>query len=354
MRSVLPLAVCLTLIAGLMRLSLVFTPPAGANENATAGAVSILAASRGHMLPSATLPGGGESFSDVIAVGDLLLTPRDSAAGLRVALLGPRLDFQRHAVLPIPAGAEEFRALVDGAEAGSVLIAAVQGDVQASGAALAELDEILQHLGASASPFRLARNSWGLIAHKQGRAWRVLGEVYSRSREVHLALSLRLDLLLDGGPLQPFLEVEAEGPCRLALTETFDSRTSDSVGAYVNRWARIGGSREAALQLKGDGGRVAWSRVAWGSDARFACDLALGGQVSDRPITLELRLDGELVATTDTAGLSTGAPRPWQVALPSTLGQDVRLELRARQEKPVSGAYVLLGTPTLSWTSEAR
>ncbi len=359
MRSVLPLALCLTLIAVLLRVSLALTPPADASTGGALGTVSILVASRGHMLPSATLPGGDESFSDAIAVGDLLLAPENAPAGLRVALLGPRLEFRSHAVLPIPERAGDLATLVDGAEDGCVLIAAAEGDVRAEGATRAELDEVVRRLGATASPFRLERNSWALIARREGQGWRALGEVYSRSQQVHLALSLRLDLLLDGRVQQPFLEVELEGPCRLALDESFSSRTPDSSGVYVNRWARLGAVTAPALQLKGDSGRIAWPRVGLGREARFTCELALSGAVSSgagstgggEPIVVELLLDGALVASTDTAGLAADGARRWEAPLPDGTGAGATLELRTRQAAPVAGAYVLLGRPTLEWTA---
>jgi hypothetical protein len=351
MRSVLPLALCLTLIAVLLRVSLALTPPAGASTGGAGGTVSILVASRGHMLPSATLAGGDESFSDAIAVGDLLLAPESAPAGLRVALLGPRLEFRSHAVLPIPERAADLAALVDGAEDGCVLIAAAEGDVRAEGATRAELDEVVRHLGATVSPFRLERNSWALIARREGAGWRALGEVYSRSQEVHLALSLRLDLLLDGRVQQPFLEVEVEGPCRLALDESFSWRTPDSSGVYFNRWARLGALTAPALQLKSDSGRIAWTRVGLGSEARFTCELALGGTLSVDPIVVELLLDGALVASTDTAGLAADGARRWEAPLPAGTGAGATLELRTRQATPVAGACVLLGRPTLEWTA---
>ena len=118
-----------------------------AQASTRSDSVSVLVGSRGHMLPRAKLDGSDEYFEDAICVGDLLLKKPAMEVGLCLALLGPGLDLLSFESFDVAASSEQVQLLIErvgAAPKDTLLVASVNGFVQASADELKALDELLR------------------------------------------------------------------------------------------------------------------------------------------------------------------------------------------------------------------
>ena len=381
MRSILRLAVVLLMLATGLRLTLAFGPSAR-NARGLDQATTILATSRGALLPEAPLPGGPELVPDTIAVGDLLLKRPGAGPGLRVAVLHSDLSLKSFEILDLartPRRVDKLESLARYAEDGAVIVITAQGSVRPASGETAAFDAALQGLGARVTPFRARSASWALVSTRNLGTWRAVAEAYSETESVSLSVTIsnRPEARARRTPGE-LVYVQATGAQRLDLSAPGQAPGFKAEHVTLDRWARVGEVTRRAYRLR-SGGRVAkgraagehvgWDGVMLGLAPRLELQLAVSPNSVDGfdGAECQLLVDGEFADSIrldarDAPGTASTWETwiPWTVDLAEYAERVVRLELRVlpleRADAGGAGAagatranWILLGEPTLHW-----
>ncbi len=365
MRSVLPLALVLFVLAVLFERSEQLFPRRGTAAGADE-ALEIVAAAKGPLLPAGRLGSGPERIAEAIRIGDRTLVLEAPRSGLRSALLSDAgvLESQRcFELASAPEDARALRELVERAELESVLVLASSGWIAPRGpwapAARQELAATLGALGARARPFEHAPESWALIALRRPGGWIPLVEGYSEDSGVVLAFSLgsgREEL-----PPADFVSPRADGEVRVFLEGELQHASRRDPGIALARDLVVAGrSLNGILQPprppRPDEGHASASSLAWSDvplrqGAGFVAWVGVADAAWERSdgVVFELRVDGELVlARAVGPDESDGAHgRAFQADLRPFAGRTVELELRVDPRGSSGGDQALWGRPVL-------
>lgn len=373
MRSILPLAFVLLLLAIGLRTAVVFDS-SSESERGGARGTNVLVTSRGHMLPDVPLQGGDESVRDTIAIGDLLLTQLGATAGLRMAMLRPNLElefFLNFDLVHEPAGLAKIADSASVAPEGSVLVLAVQGDVHPADGDTAVFDEAVRALGARVSPFRAERASWALVSLRRADGWHALAEAYSETESVNLSTTLLLEPAERGrAALGELLHVRGQGPRTLDLVGVLGWADSDPGLQGFDRWATLAGTNLPSIRLRrghrsteGDAavGSVRFPSIELGASPTFTVGLGVPAFHAEgfTGAECQLLIDGEVVGRRFLN--EPLAWHPWVEDLAAFAHRTVDLELRVRpierSDEDVTGAtrvaWILWGRPELTWNLDS-
>jgi hypothetical protein len=372
-RSIVPLALVLLLLAIGLRTAVVFESSSG-SQRGGARATNVLVTSRGHMLPAAALQGGDESVLDTIAVGDLLLTQRGETSGLRTVMLRPDLElefFLNFDLARDPQGIVKIADSASIAPEGSVLVLAVQGDVRPASGDSTVFDETVRTLGARVSPFRAERASWALVSLRRADGWHALAEAYSETQGIDLTTTVLANPLERGREaLGELVHVRGEGPLVLDLAGVLGWAESDQGTQGFDRWARLQQQTKSSIRLRrghtsseGDGavGSVRFPNVRLGAAPSFSVALGVPSYHAEgyAGALCELVVDGEVVGHRYLDEPEVW--HPWVQDLADFAHRTVDVELRVRpierDDEDVSGAarvaWILWGEPVLTWDQDS-
>lgn len=321
--------------------------------------LTILIGSRGHMLPSATMDGGDESFSDAMAIGDLLLTPGASFPGLRVAVLHPDLefrDYQSYDTASSPRAGANIRRMLNKMPRGTILLASTQGNVRPPGDRRDDLSDIAKSLGAEMSPFVAPAASWAIVTCKLDSGWHTLAESYSEQREVHLSLTLSPPVSDYADTASNVFFAESNGFQELDLFSSYDSSSSrtDNIRAY--EWKSLGGEIQRSIAFwptPSAPGKITWESITLGNKPTFSAGCGVEGAY--RPgvtgAIARLRIQGEEVAQYAFRVGDQARWQPWSVDLSAWEGETISVEFEVTADAPNGSVGLLLGLPTLAWGS---
>lgn len=358
MRSVLALALTLVLFALGARLLRHERDVPGALAH-PGGSLAVLAAAKGSLLPAGTVPGGVETMSSAILIGDSILRFEENRAGLRAAWVDAALELRGHERFQL-AEADGRRAcatFLDGLPLGSTLVLASTG---AFAAAPEDVAGLLANLGARSSARELASASvsWAWIGRRSRGGWVALAEGVSTESGVVLAWVLHADGAGAGGA-SDFVRVEARGRVEVALEDELDcaDRTEDVVRVDG---APVGGVRLPAIFVpprpkQGGHRSVVWDQVPLGSEPRFTGAIGLrdGAWAQSDGARFELWVDATSVHTET---LDPRAPPrswlPWNVDLAPFAARKVRIELRVEPLGHGSADLALWGKPLLVYRAD--
>ena len=367
MRSVLVLACMLLALTLLLNEAADRAPgPPGSDSGRSEGALFVLAASKGTLLPRPVPPAGTESLDQVILLGDAILSNDEGRPGLRVARVGPDLRLQEHELLDVAHEAVDRRRLEQlrrAAPPGTVLILSNRGRLLPPEAGAAEeLDRSLRDLDSGARALDREPVSWALITQRGRSGWARLCEAVSHDCGVTLSTTL------DGAPRpRPGegelwrLSLEGSGQVRL-VDELADAVRVDR-GIISVEEAPVGGVPLPAIQvplaLAGEHERVVgWNGVPLGRSPRFRCGTGLRGadREGSEGVRFSLRIDGEEVHAETWASAPGVRSRwgAWDVDLAAHAGRNVRLELVVEPTGEARGDQALWGSPTLVYEGRGQ
>lgn len=362
-RTALHLALCLLVVAALMKGTERFAAPPPRAHAGPDGGLSILAASRGPLLPPARLPGGEETLDDAILIGDLNLE-LEGREGLRVASLAPGLAFDELVCFDLArseADAARFPGFCRSRPVGALLVLAGYGRIApATAATRSHADELagtLAELGAEAEPLAGPPASWALITARRPRGWVRLAEARSTEQGVTVAFTVDADLATYDDYRGELFESELSGEAALPLQlELGAAQTTE--GVRRQRWTTLGGETRDAIWAPppartGDG-RPQPSRIRWrgvrptaGAVLRTGIGLTAGAREGSGGATFALLADGEVLHSETLEPGSADRWHDWEVPLGELAGREVELELRVDPDGDPERDWAVWGGPAL-------
>jgi hypothetical protein len=360
MRSVLALSLCLLAIAALMRLA-GFDGVVRAERAAPDGGLTIVAAGRGSLQPPARVPGGEEILDDAILIGgDLILKPKASTDGLRLAVLAPGLVFEGYHSFDLAGSGEEverFLALSAAQPEGAALVLTTYGAVlPADDRHRRSLSERFVELGADRSPFRPPRASWALITVRRPQGWVKLAEGHGEGSGVVVTFILGRDLAAYDGYEGETTLIRELGDAPIELEDELGSAIATERTRKL-KFVTVGGEARPAIEshpIYVRGGRdrpsfVMWRDVPLGPGAQFTCGIGLKETSWDLTdgATFSLRIDGEVVHSETLSSRPPGW-RDWAVDLDRFAGRTVTLELVVDPGQHAYNDRALWGSPRLT------
>ena len=320
-------------------------------------AQSLLVGSQGHLLATANLPGGLLRFDHAIAVGDLILTTPKFERGIHLVTLWPGLEFNSVDTIDTsqdPDAGEKLMSLIAPLPVGSVVIAAVRGDVHPEQNALPSLDRFPITLGAELSPFRAEAASWALISYRLESGWRTIAESYSEERAVHLAFTLAPNPSDYQGHRSEVFYAKGDGAGVVELLASFELASDQSDDVAWNRQARAGAVRIPSITMRPSEtahSSIVWQNATLPPNASFR--VALNSSTPLRPgqnwPRFSLYVDGAVAGWLEPDSIAEDAWVPWVVDLGPNARHGVTLELRTEVSRAGKTTIYFWGQPRLSW-----
>ena len=360
MRAVLTLSSMLLLLVVLWVATERPMSEVGAQTSTRSEAVSILVGSRGHMLPKAKLDGSDEYFEDAICVGDMLLKKPAIEVGLCLALLGPKMELLSFEIFDVAASSEQVQQLVErvgSAPKDTLLVASINGFVQASEHELEALDDLCRALGSRVSPFRSPQASWALIAARLSNGWVSVAESYSEERAVNLAFTLDTNFGVYRQRRPSFYYPRTRGHQEISLYHSRGSTSSMTKHVSSSKWGKIGRLSKPTLNLNCNNHveslavvHMRWDHLGLGKKPVFETSLAFTGD-GDGSTVCRLLVNGELAASITLPDSARSQWVPWSVDLSAWAGQSVSLQIESTLENMIGKRSAKWGDPMLKWIS---